>query len=167
MICFIPGTLHAQEEAYEKFRFLLGEWEGRGTGFGNDSSTINSSFRLVMNGTYIEVKNESRFEPSDTKPEGEVHKDHGFISYDSQRDKLVFRQFNIEGYINTYQFVDSLSNEQRWVFLTESIENFPPGGAARWTIRKINENQCETLFDVSFPGQDFSCFGTNRLHRKE
>ena len=66
-----------------------------------------------MNATYIEVKNETRFDPTVRKPEGEVHVDHGYISYDRQRDKLVFRQFNNEGYINTYLLADSLSEEDK------------------------------------------------------
>jgi len=45
------------------------------------------------------------------------------------------------------------------VFETEMIENFVPGGKARWTIRKISESQIETTFDVSFPDKEFTCFG--------
>jgi len=145
----------------------LGEWEGSGIGFGNEKSRIESSFKLVMDGTYIEVRNESKFEPTADKPEGELHIDKGFIGFDSQRDMIVFRQFNIEGYINTYLLIDSLSNENMLIFQTETIENFVPGGSARWTIRKIDDDNIETIFDVSFPDQGYTCFGTNQLGRKE
>ncbi len=157
------GLTFGQSNPFDRFNFLLGEWSGTGSGFGNEKSRIESSFQLVMDGKYIEVKNDSRFEPTDMKPEGEHHIDKGFISYDEIRKTIVFRQFNIEGYINQYLLNDSLSNDSLFVFETELIENFVPGGNARWTIRKISESQIETTFDVSFPNKDYTCFGTNNL----
>ena len=64
--------------------------------------------------------------------------------------------------VNQYVLNDSLSNETKFVFETEEIENFVPGGKARWTINKIQDNQIETIFDVSFPGEEYACFGTNK-----
>jgi len=157
----------AQNNPFERISFVIGEWEGTGIGFGNEKSRIESSFNLVMDGNYIEVRNKSKFEPTDDKPEGELHIDKGFISFDSQRDMIVFRQFNIEGYINTYLLIDSLSNDNTLIFQTETIENFVPGGSARWTINKIDSGQIETIFDVAFPDQGYTCFGTNQLRRKE
>ena len=87
--------------------------------------------------------------------------------FDKIRNLIVFRQFNIEGYVNTYLLIDSLSTDETLVFQTETIENFMPGGKAQWTIKKIDENQIETVFDVSFSNQGYTCFGTNRLKRKK
>jgi len=53
------------------------------------------------------------------------------------------------------------------VFETEEIENFVAGGKARWTIKKIADNKIETIFDVSFPNSEYTCFGTNNLVRKK
>lgn len=153
-------------EGKDSFEFLLGEWSGEGTGFGNEGSTITASFQAVMNGNYIEVKHRSDFIPTEKKPAGEVHEDWGMISYDKNRDIWVYRQFNIEGFVNQYVLIDSLSNEKQWVFETEVIENFVPGGKARWTIYIRSENEMETSFDLSFPGKEYACFGTNRLIRK-
>jgi len=89
------------------------------------------------------------------------------ISYDAERNVYVFRQFNIEGYVNQYLLIDSLSTDEKFVFETESIENFPSGGRARWTVIKKGEGKIETVFDVSFPGKEYTCFGTNRLYRIE
>jgi len=119
-----------------------------------------------MNGKYVQVKNDSKFKPIDEKPEGENHQDWGIISYDKSRSKLVYRQFNNEGYVNQYVLNDSLSNDTTIIFETEIIENFVDGGKARLTIKKISENEIETIFDVSFPGQEYACFGTNKLKRK-
>lgn len=154
-----------QTNNLEKLNFIIGNWTGSGSGFGNDKSNVKSSFQLVMDSKYIEVVNESKFEPTEKIPEGEQHIDKGFISYDRSRNKIVFRQFNNEGYYNQYILNDSLSNENILVFETEFIENFVPGGKAKWTIKKLNDREIETVFDVSF-GKAYSCFGTNKLIKK-
>ena len=159
------GMSFAQTNPFEKINFIIGDWTGTGSGFGNHKSTIESSFKLVMDGKYIEVSNESRFEPTEKNPEGEHHLDQGFISYDKERNAIVFRQFNNEGYYNQYVLNDSISTETILVFETEFIENFVPNGKAKWTINKLNDNEIETVFDVSF-GKDYTCFGTNHLIRK-
>ncbi len=162
----VYGYSAGQSNPFLKIGFIIGEWGGKGSGFGNDKSQINSSFQLVMDGNYIEVKNESLFEPTKDKPEGEHHIDKGFISYDKSMGKIVFRQFNNEGYYNQYVLNDSISNENILVFETEFIENFVPNGKAKWTIKKISDNEIETVFDVSF-GNEYACFGTNNLTRKK
>ncbi len=160
------GLSFAQTKQFEKIDFILGDWTGSGSGFGNNNSKIASSFHLVMDGQYIEIKNESKFEPTEKNPNGEHHIDKGFISFDKSRNSIVFRQFNNEGYFNKYILNDSISDESTLVFETEYIENFVPNGKAKWTIKKINENEIETIFDVSF-GKDYTCFGTNKLIRKQ
>lgn len=164
-IILFPGVLFAQTNRLEKLNFLLGEWSGKGSGFVNNNSRIESNFNLVMSGNYIEVKNESFFEPTEDKPDGEHHLDKGFISFDKNRKTIVYRQFNNEGYYNQYVLNHSLSNDTLLVFNTEYIENFVLNGKAKWTIKKISEDKIETQFYVSF-GKDYSCFGTNILKRK-
>ncbi|WP_299577155.1 hypothetical protein [uncultured Sunxiuqinia sp.] len=160
------GISFAQTNKFEKIDFIIGDWVGTGSGFGNNKSKIESSFHLTMNGQYIEIKNESQFEPTDKNPEGEHHIDKGFISFDKSRNSIILRQFNNEGYYNQYVLNDSISNENILIFETEFIENFVPNGKAKWTIKRINENEIETIFDVSF-GKDYTCFGTNKLRRKQ
>lgn len=157
----------SQSRPFDRLNFLLGTWEGEGTGFGNEKSAVHSEFNLVIGDQFIEVSNQSWFEPSGDNQEGEIHLDRGYISYDKTRDKIIFRQFHIEGYVNTYVLVDSLSSPDILVFRTESIENFMPGGKAQWTIRKTDETHIVTIFDVSFSGAGYTCFGTNRLQKKE
>ena len=160
------GISFSQNGSFERFNFLLGAWVGTGTGFGNAKSKIQSEFKLIMNGKYIQIKNNSEFEPTDSKPKGEKHIDWGILSFDKKRKKVIYRQFNSEGYVNQYVLNDSLSTDTKLVFETESIENFVEGGRARWTIKRRGDNEIETIFDVSFPGNAFACFGTNRLTKK-
>ena len=74
-----------------------------------------------MDGKYIEVMNDSKFAPTEKKPNGEHHVDKGFISFDKQRNLIVFRQFHVEGFVNQYTLNDSLSNDTKLVMLS-------PGG---------------------------------------
>jgi len=62
---------------------------------------------------------------------------------------------------------DSLSNDSTFVFETETIENFAPGGKARWMIEKISDKEIKTTFEVSFPGKNYICLGTNYLQKEE
>ncbi len=163
VLLLITSMAGAQYTSLNDLDILIGEWEGVGTGFGNEQSSIHSSFLFAMDSAYIEVQNESKFEPTEKKPEGEIHKDKGFISYDKNRSMIVFRQFHIEGYITQYVLVDSLSSDKILVFETEAIENFVPGGKARWTIKRTGDNQIETIFDVSFGESGYTCFGNNIL----
>ncbi len=87
---------------FSPFASLLGNWQGEGSGFGGQTSKITSSFDLVMGDMYIEVKNDSKFAPTDKNPKGENHSDRGFISFDKQKKAFFYRQFNIEGYVNEY-----------------------------------------------------------------
>jgi len=165
-LTLLTGLSSAQRDNFKSVNFLIGEWTGTGNGFGNNQSKIESVFRLIMDRKYIEVTNESQFEPNEKNLDGEHHIDRGFISFDKARKLLVYRQFNNEGYVNQYVLSDSLSTEADLVFETEAIENFVPGGKARFTIKKIAENKIETTFDVSFPNKDFSCVGINTLEKK-
>lgn len=166
-ICVLSfSSVFSQENPLQKFDFLIGNWEGRGTGFGSSKSVIYSEFTHVLSDNFVNVKNHAEFEPSSQNPKGEIHDDWGIISYDKQRELYIFRQFHNEGYYNQYVLNDSLSTENSLVFETEFIENFVPGGKARFTISIINNSEIETIFDVGFPGQDMACFGRNLLKRK-
>ncbi len=167
LVLALTGISFGQNKSFEKFEFLLGKWSGNGEGFGNEKSIIHSEFKSIMNGTYIEIINDSKFAPTEKKPDGEHHIDKGIISFDKIRELIVFRQFNIEGYVNQYILNDSLSNDSTLIFETEIIENFVPGGKARWVIDKISANEIKTTFEVSFPGKDYTCLGTNYLRKEE
>ena len=156
----------SQQNSFEKLQFLIGEWQGKGTGFGNENSTITASYQFIMDKKYIEVKHESHFKPTPNKPKGEHHIDKGFISFDTHRKQVIYRQFNIEGYVNQYILNKEKSTNNTLVFETETIENFVSGGKARFTIKKISDTEIETIFDVSFPNKNYSCFGTNTLVKK-
>jgi len=163
----LTGILFGQNNQFEKIEFLLGSWSGNGVGFGNEKSVIHSEFKSIMHGTYIEFINDSKFTPTEKNPGGDHHIDKGIISFDKIRELIVLRQFNIEGYVNQYILNDSLSSDSTFVFETEIIENFTPGGKGKWVIEKISENEIKTTIEVSFPRKDYTCLGTNYLKKEE
>ena len=82
------------------------------------------------------------------------------------RDAFIFRQFNIESYVNQYVLNEDYSTDTSFVFESELIENFAEGGKTKWTILVHSPDHRETIFDVSFPDSEYACFGTNHLWKK-
>jgi hypothetical protein len=63
-----------------------------------------------------------------------IHEDIGFLSHDKSVQKLVLRQFHVEGFVNQY-VVDRMSDDGRTiVFVSTAIENIPAGWRARETF---------------------------------
>lgn len=158
-------SLQAQNPL-EKLEALIGKWEGTGEGFGNSKSTIFAEYNWLMDRQYIEVKHHSEFTPTAQNSKGEIHYDWGIISFNKERSVIVFRQYHSEGFFNEYVLSKAESNDSTLVFETERIENFVPGGRARFTVRLKAANEIETVFDVGFPGKELACFGTNQLTKK-
>jgi len=75
---------YGQTNPFDRISFIRGDWTGTGSGFGINKSKIKSNFQLTMGRKYIEVKNESWFEPTEKNPKGEHHIDNGFMSFDNR-----------------------------------------------------------------------------------
>jgi len=95
---------------------------------------------------------------------GETHNDMGIISYDKGRKKFVFRQFHVEGFVNTYVQEES-SDPKKMVFVSEAIENISPGWRARETYFFLNENEFIERFELAEPGKDFALYAEAHLKR--
>ena len=94
-----------------------------------------------------------------------MHVDWSFFSHDQLRDRIVLREFHIEGFVNQNVLVPSEGD--RLVFISESVENFPPGGRVRLTLTKIDENVFQEVFELAGPGEDFTVLLENRWTRKK
>ncbi len=154
IVMILPVLLAAQadkkQDVLESMKFLVGEWEGKGEGK-SGISTVSHDFEFIMKGRYLHMRTKATFEPQEKNPKGEVHEDWGFFSYDRSRKKIVFRQFHVEGFITRYVLEDT-SEEGKFVFETEQIENAPPGLKARLTFRHLNAAGLEVNFELLFPG---------------
>jgi hypothetical protein len=166
----LPCLALAQEadtvDVWKPLRSLIGEWEGTGSG-PSGTSTATSYFKFVLGDQYIEVGNRAIFEPQEANPDGEIHEDRGFISFDAGRQKFVLRQFHVEGFVNQY-VLDTVAGEgTRLVFVSESLENAPPSMRAKWTIEKTGADAYRSFFDLAMPGKEFVCFGQSELKRQK
>ena len=167
LLIVLPGLLLAQAvenvDVWEPLKFFVGEWEGKTEGdFG--VSTARYDFQFVLRDKFLQVKNKSVFKPQEKNPQGDVHEDLGLISYDRIRNKLIFRQFHVESFIN--QYVLTISEDSRTLsFVTEQIENLPPGWRAKLTYTIVSDDEFHQSFDIARPDNEFACMSTGIFKR--
>lgn len=170
LLVFIPTLAFTQLSKKDSIWIPMQPFIGTWTGVGESESgtgTYERSYQRVLNGNYIEVKNRSTYPPSAQNPKGEIHEDVGYISYDKSRKQFVLRQFHIEGFVNTYYMESTSPDGKNLVFLSEAIENIPPGWRARETYRINNDNEIEELFELAQPGGEFFQYSKVVLKRKQ
>jgi hypothetical protein len=152
-----------QPDRFEALRFFLGAWEGEGAGKPGKSK-VNREYTLVLDGRFIEVRNRSLYAPQEGNP-GEDHRDIGYISFDSARGKHVLRQFHVEGFVNQYVHESTSEDGKTLTFVTEAIENIPPGWRARETYILTGPDELVERFELAEPGKDFELYSETRLRR--
>ncbi len=161
LVAFLCSTgITAQDDRWTPLRPLLGTWEGTSSGQPG-KGTVRREYRLVLADRFIEVRNTSTYPPQEANPKGEVHEDRGFISYDSARKLFVFRQFHVEGFVNTYV---APRDGRPIVFTSEAIENIPAGWRARETYR-LDGDEFVEVFELAEPGKDFVVYSEAHLRR--
>jgi len=146
------------------FNYFIGSWQGSGQGKVGDSR-VERKYEFVLNSKFLSVRNKSTYDPQEKNPKGEVHEDWGVISYDKARETYVFRQFHVEGFVNTY-VLDKLAKDSQTIsFVTEAIENIPPGWKARETYRILSPDEFVEVFELAPPGKEFELYTENRFQR--
>jgi hypothetical protein len=154
-----------QDSLWLPFKFFAGYWTGESEGQPGKGK-YERSYEVIFNKKYIEIRNKSTYPPSQNNPKGEVHEDRGFISYDRSRKTFVLRQFHIEGFVNQYKIESISPDRKKIVFISESIENIPPGFRARETYQIVNEIEFIEIFEMAEPGKDFEIYSKATLKRK-
>lgn len=146
-----------QDSVWLPLKSFIGKWIGESEGQPGKGK-YERSYELVLNKKYIEVKNKSTYPQSKENPKGEVHEDHGFISYDKKRKTFVLRQFHVEGFVIQYQ-IESISPDKKTiVFISENIENIPADFRAKETYHIANDNEFTETFELAEPGKDFELY---------
>jgi hypothetical protein len=142
---------------------LAGKWTGTSEG-APGSGAVERVYARALNARFMRVRNRSTYAAQPKNPKGEVHEDEGFISFDNARKRLVFRQFHVEGFVNTYvQRPDAAAGTL--VFESEAIENIPAGFRARETYLMPGPDELEEIFELAEPGKDFTVYSRTRLKR--
>ena len=137
-------------ERWAAFEFFAGAWVGA------ESATFGEgrgerTYELVLQDAYLLSRNRSVFPPHEGLPDGDVHDDWTVMSFDRDRDTYVLRQFNSEGYVNTFVLDAASSPPERMVFVLEESEN-ARGTRATLTLTRIDANAFEEVFDLTLPG---------------
>jgi hypothetical protein len=109
---------------------LEGTWEGKGEGMSGVSSVIQE-YQFILDRRFLRMTTQSTFKPQEKNPKGEIHEDLGIFSFDQSRRVFVLRSFYVEGFVNQYVFNPFSENSESMEFVTESVENAPPGTKAK------------------------------------
>ncbi len=169
ILILIPVLALAQEEKKEDiwapFRYFVGKWEGTGKGQ-SGVSKLQAEAKFVLNNRYLELSGKLVFEPKDKSKKGEVYEDMSFLSYDQIRKKYVLRQFSAPGFVTQY-VLDSLPTDGKtFVFVSEGMENIPPGWKARSTFKILNQKEFHQTFELAAPGKDYESVSESNVRRK-
>jgi hypothetical protein len=109
-------------------RFFAGEWTGTSSGR-SGNGTVRRTYELTLSGRVLQVENRVVYPPQEKNEKGETHDDLGLITFDRARQRFIYRQAHVEGFVNTYVADPVADGARTIVFTTESIENIPPAGA--------------------------------------
>lgn len=151
---------------FKDFDFLIGKWQGVETGVAGDGIGFRT-YEYDLNKYVIVEKNMSTFPISEKKPRGEVHRDFGVISYNSNDSAIVFRQFFVEGFTHIYVLNKTASTPEKFVFVTREIENNPGDWKVRSTLYKISDTEFKETFEVAMDGENFAQLLQNNWKRAE
>jgi hypothetical protein len=94
-------------DTWAPIRFLVGTWEGTSSGQPGNG-TVRREYRLVLRDRFIEGRTTSTYPPQEKNPNGEVHEDIAYFSYDRSSKAFKMRQFHVEGFVTQYVAPDGL-----------------------------------------------------------
>lgn len=168
-VILFSGQLYAQttesSDIWEPFRYFTGSWVGHETGASGIGKGTRT-YEFALNDKYLFHKNKSVFEPQEKNPDGEIHEDWGFVSYDTNREKFILREFHSEGFVIGYILEDGEPNSKKLVFTSESVENVPEGFRARLTITILSDDEFLETFELASTGKEYSELLRNTWKRK-
>jgi THAP4-like, heme-binding beta-barrel domain len=142
---------------------FIGRWQGTSEGQPG-TGTVEREYTRILNSRFVRVTNHSVYPPQARNPKGEQHEDVGIFSVDTSRQRIVFRQFHVEGFVHQY-VQETASADRTLVFVTESIENIPSGWRAREAYHLISADEFEEVFELAEPGKPFEVYSRARLKR--
>jgi hypothetical protein len=155
----------AKPDRFAPLRFLVGTWRGDQAGQPG-RGTAERTYQFILDDRFLQETNTSTYPPREKNKNGEVHHHMSMISYDTARKLFVFRQFHTEGFVNTYvQQPQASADDKTIVFVSEAIENIPPGYRARETYTILGREEFTERFEIAEPGKDFELYSEARFRR--
>lgn len=147
---FASGRQAGTPDRWSAFEFFIGAWTGEESATFGDGRG-RRTYELVLQDRYLLGRNRSVFPPQDGLPDGDDHEDWTVVSYDDDRGTYVLRQFNSEGFVNTFVLDAASTPPERMVFVLETSEN-APGTRATLTVTRTDARSFEEVFDLTLPG---------------
>jgi hypothetical protein len=110
----------AAQEGLDEFRWLIGDWSGKGEGEPG-TSTSERHADTILDDQYLRVNGRSVYPIQERNPRGETHAQIDMWSYDRARKTIVIRQFDNLGFVTTYVLDKAASTPDRWVLNAEHL----------------------------------------------
>lgn len=154
------GDEAAMPDHWGPLALLEGSWHGEVDGRLGKGSGVRR-YEFLYDRLYLVTRHSSVRLPQEDTPGGDHHREFTVYSYDRERDTVVLREFNVEGFVLEY---DCDVAEKRVVCASSRIEN----GAqmrARMTLAIDNRYRFEETFELAGPGEELAYFLTVRWTR--
>jgi hypothetical protein len=148
-------------DPWAPYRFLMGEWEGDGSGQPG-KGTGGFSFAPDLQGKILVRRNRAEFPPSAGRPTA-VHEDLMVVYRGEKGEGARAVYFDSEGHVIHY--TPSASDDGRTLtFLSEASPSSP---RFRLTYRKEGEKSVHIKFEMAPPGQPekFATYLEGKAHR--
>jgi len=154
-----------QSDPWAPLRPFVGKWEGATSGKPGNGTTARE-YRFELNDQFLFQRDKSVYQPKDPGEKPLAHEDFGVFSYDKAMNKILWRQFHSEGFVNEYA-LDSVGEDGKTLeFVTTHIENLP-GFRAKKQYRIVSANEIEETFWLAPPGKELAVYTVAHLKRAQ
>ncbi len=162
-VLLIAGTtlLAARDAAWQPFEYLVGEWEGEGTGAPGEG-TGGSTFRFDLDGRVLTRTNWANYPAAEGRP-ASTHRDQMVIWHESGAAPFRAIYFDNEGHVIHYTVRTSADGAIE--FLSDAASGAPQ---YRMTYRRAGPDNLTLKFEIApaeKPG-DFRTYIVAKAHRK-
>ena len=164
ILFFISISTIFGQNKFENFEFLVGNWQGVETGVAGNGIGFRT-YTYELNKNYIIERNQSTFPKTEKKPKGEVHRDIGIFSFNANKNEIIYRSFNVEGFTNIFVLDSVNSTEQKFIFVTREIENNPGNWKSKVRIEKISDTEFKEYFNIATDGVNYKDFIANHWYK--
>lgn len=158
------GLTHAEGQENDPLapiRHLAGRWEGAIEGRLGTGKGIRE-YEWILESQFLMLRHASVRMPQDESPDGDHHRELAVFSYDSEREKIIFREFMVEGVVTRY-VCDTL--DERLECVSEHVES-GPGIRSRLVLEFESPYAFTEIFEIAFPGdEELQHYFTNRWTR--
>ena len=154
------ATAASREDAFALLGDLVGSWEGTIEGSLGTGTGVRD-YELILDDQFLLWRHASVRLPQPSSPEGDHHRELGVFSYDTERERLILREFMVEGVVDRY--VCELE-DRRIDCVAEHVES-GPGISARLTLDIHDAYRFDERFELMLPGNERPIVFTNRWSR--